>query len=78
MPNREVKYIWGFYTNAMIIYAGTIIFYFIYDRIKSKLTYFIWRNTQIKLIKYTEKWHNSNDKCYVARLLDFIFYDDYF
>ncbi len=55
----------------MLVYFSSFILCFIFDRIKNKIITKIFHNTSVKLLRYTQKWHNDQ-KTKLELLLDWI------
>ena len=62
----------------MLMYFGSLIFYFVFDKLKNKLINVFCYHSSVKMIMYTSDWHNKNRHGCVLRLLDFVFCDNYF
>ena len=62
----------------MVVYVGGFLLWFVYDRVKCKIIKIICGNASIKLLKYTDTWHNGNHKPIIKHVMNFILKDDYF
>jgi len=62
----------------MLYYLSGVLFYFVYDTVKSKIVRVFWYRSSLKLIKYTNDWHDKHRNGYIIRILDYIILDNYF
>ena len=62
----------------MLMYFGSVIYYFVFDKLKNKLINVFFYRSSVKMIMYTSDWHNKNRNGSVLRLIDFVFCDNYF
>ena len=55
----------------MFYYFASFALYFVFDKIKNKILANIFYNSGIKLIKYTNEWHEDN-RYIIKDLLDWV------
>jgi len=56
----------------MLIYFSSFILCLIFDKIKNKIIGKIFHCGSVKLLRYTKKWHDLNEKSKLEILLDWI------